>query len=137
MRRRFGNGFTLIELVAVIVVLSIAAAIFATGFAQLPRPLGVDEEAQTAAQLAQECGEHIVAFRRDSDPSRGYDNIPTGTGIAICDVLTALPAGYTRTVDVTNTSGIAPCPSSAACKQAVVTASGGAYSSRITFLLVK
>lgn len=137
MRRRFGNGFTLIELVAVIVVLSIAAAIFATGFAQLPRSLVVDEEAQTAGQLAQECGEHIVAFRRDSDPSRGYDNVPTGTGIAICDGLTALPPGYTRSVDVTDAGGAAPCPSGAACKQAVVTASGSAYSSRITFLLVK
>ena len=136
MRRRFGNGFTLIELVAVIVVLGIAAAIFATGFAQLPRSLGVDEEVQTAAQLAQACGEHIVAFRRDSDPSRGYDNIPTGTGIAICNGL-ALPAGYTRSVDVSDAGGAAPCPAGAACKHAVVTASGSAYSSRITFLLVK
>ncbi len=137
MRRRFGKGFSLIELVAVIVVLGIAAAVFATGFAQLPRSLGVDEKVQTAAQFAQECGEHIVAFRRDSDPARGYDNIPAGTGIAICNGLTALPAGYTRSVDVTDASGTPPCPSGAACKQVVVTASSGAYSSRISFLLVK
>lgn len=62
------TGFSLIELVMVIMILGIASVGLASGYTQLGRSLLLNEDAQAAAQQAQACAEHILASRRN----RGY-----------------------------------------------------------------
>jgi type II secretory pathway pseudopilin PulG len=108
------RGFSLIELIMIIVALGVASAFLTTTFTQLPRSLEVSEDAQTASQLAQQCSERVLAQRRN--PAIGFGPIASGT----CAGLPTL--GYVVTDTVTNVSG-APCPSALAntCKQVVVT----------------
>ena len=110
------RGFSLIELIMIIVALGVASAFLTTTFTQLPRSLDVSEGAQTASQLAQQCSERVLAQRRD--PAVGFGPIASGT----CAGLPVL-AGYAVTDIVTDASGAAPCPSALAnsCKQVVVT----------------
>jgi prepilin-type N-terminal cleavage/methylation domain-containing protein len=61
---RAARGFSLIELIMIIVVLGVASAFLTTTFTQLPRSLDVSEGAQTASQLAQQCSERVLARRR-------------------------------------------------------------------------
>jgi prepilin-type N-terminal cleavage/methylation domain-containing protein len=122
------RGFSLIELVAVIVVVSIAVALYAPAFVELPRGLNVDENAQTASQLAQACGEHVLALRRGSG---GYAAVAVGSSYC-----TGLPTvtGYTvadATVPYVGTA----CP--ATCKQTTVTVTyGTATPAQTTLMLV-
>lgn len=124
------RGLTLIELVMVMVVISVAATFFATSFVELPRGLSVDENAQTASQLAQACSEHILARRRGA---AGYAAIASG----LCTAVPALASfnGYSVTDTVAaSTGGICP---SAACKTVTVTVTKGiATPALATFMLV-
>jgi|MudIll2142460700_1097286.scaffolds.fasta_scaffold00220_7 prepilin-type N-terminal cleavage/methylation domain-containing protein len=113
---RATRGFSLIELIMIIVVLGVASAFLTTTFTQLPRSLEVSEGAQTASQLAQQCSERVLAQRRD--PAVGFDLIASGT----CAGLPTL-AGYAVNDVVTDVSGVAPCPSTLpnSCREVVVT----------------
>ena len=53
MNRASQRGFSLIELVMVIVVLAVGAAALLQQFTQVAVSLNINEETQTAAQLAQ------------------------------------------------------------------------------------
>lgn len=96
MNRLPCKGFSLIELVIVVVVVSIAAVGLLPLFGGVARSLNINEDTQTAAQLGQECSEHILAARRN--PLLGYGAIDN----AICNALPAPLAGFTRTVAVTD-----------------------------------
>lgn len=130
--RRSAAGFTLIELVAVIVLISVGLAGLASMFGQSGRALVLGEDVQTAAQHGQECAERFMATRRDlgfADPS-----ITT----ALCG---ADPTGFTRTVTPpglptyigTTTSA---CPDTATCRDIVITTTRGPVSSVITLMQV-
>lgn len=124
------RGITLIELIMVMVVISVAVAVFATSFVGLPRGLSVDENAQTAAQLAQACSEHILAQRRGTG---GYTSVVSG----MCTGIPALAGfnGYT-VADTVATSAFAACPA-ATCKTVTVTVTlGAATPALVTFMLV-
>jgi prepilin-type N-terminal cleavage/methylation domain-containing protein len=110
------RGFSLIELIVIIVVLGVASAFLATTFSQLPRSLDVSEGAQTASQLAQQCSERVLARRRST--AVGFNTIITGTCVGLPTL-----TGYAVTDVVTDASGVAPCPSVLAnsCKRVVVT----------------
>jgi prepilin-type N-terminal cleavage/methylation domain-containing protein len=108
------RGFTLIEAVVVILILSIAAVAVLGQFTQASRAWSVDEDLQVATQLVQERMEGILALRRAS----GYAAVAVGT---TNDTLTGNYAAYGRTVTVSNLAG-APCPA-ASCKQVVVSVS--------------
>lgn len=113
---RAARGFSLIELIMIIVAIGVFGAFLTTTLTQLPRSLTVSEGAQTASQLAQQCSERVLAQRRD--PAVGFALIASGT----CAGLPTL-TGYVVTDTVTDVSGAAPCPSTAAnsCKEVVVT----------------
>lgn len=73
MNRPLCKGFSLIELIIIIVVVSIAAVGMLALFGGVGLSLAINEDTQTAAQLGQECSEHILAARRN--PKIGYSAI--------------------------------------------------------------
>lgn len=130
--RRTTAGFTLLELVGVIIVISVGLAGVASMFGQGNRALIIGEDVQTAAQYGQECAERYMATRRD----RGFAHASITT--TLCG---ANPAGFTRTVTPaglpTYTGGLATaCPNGATCRDITITTSKGAVSSVITLMQV-
>ena len=130
------TGFTLIELVAVIVILAVAAVPLFGLFTQASASLLDNERIQTAAQLAQERAESLLAQRRATD----FAAVATGT---VTDALGANYSAYTRTVTATQPPAGPGCPLhpvtgvSAACKEVVVTVAQGPDTlAEVTFLLV-
>ncbi len=131
--RHILRGFSLIELVVVIVVVSIAAVVLLGLFGGIAKSLGSNEDIQTAAQLAQECSEHVMAVRRN--PAQGFAAV-TNT---VCDVLPAPLPGFTRTVAVTDLTASPPCTVTAAgtCKQVVVSiAKVGLTPAAVTLMVI-
>lgn len=123
------HGFTLIESVLVIVILSIASVAVLNQFSQASRAWFVDEDLQTATQLAQERAEGILATRRNGT----YADV--GVGVTT-DTLTGAYAAYARTVTVT-AHAASPCPA-VNCKQVVVSVSrAGSPLADVTFLLAE
>lgn len=122
------TGLTLVEVVLVILLLSIASLTILGLFAEASKGWFVDEDLQVASQLAQERAEQILGTRRNN----GYNAIAVGT---TNDTLTAAFASYSRTVTVTTVTG-APCPNPS-CKQVSISVSRAATSlANITFQLV-
>ena len=123
------RGFTLIESVLVIVILAFASVAVLTQFSQATRAWFVDEDLQTATQLAQERAEGILATRRNgtfADVAVGVTN----------DTLAGPYVAFARTVTVTAHAG-APCPA-VNCKQVVVAVSrGGTPLAEVTLLLAE
>ncbi|MBI5463268.1 MAG: type II secretion system protein [Gammaproteobacteria bacterium] len=104
------RGATLVELVMVIVILSVASVALMDQFVNASKSYQIDEQVQTATQLAQECAEHILATRRTQD----YD-----TAIASnCDALPVV-AGYATNVAPT------ACATSPPCTEITVTVTQG------------
>lgn len=126
------RGFSLIEFIALIVVVSIAAVVLLAQFGGIAKSLASNEDIQTAAQLAQECSEHVMAVRRD--PARGFAAV-TDT---VCDVLPAPLPGFTRTVDVTELTASPPCTVTTAgtCKQVIVSIAKGVITPGAVTLMV-
>lgn len=124
------RGFSLIELIMIIVALGIVGAFLATTLTQLPRSLDVNEGSQTGAQLAQQCSERVIAQRRN--PAFGFGPIATG----VCASLPA-PAGYAVADVVDAAYAGAACPAAGACKRVTVTVTRNAVMvARTDFLLV-
>ena len=131
MNRFSERGFSLIELILIIVALGIMGAFLASTLTQLPRPLEVNEGAQTASQLAQQCSERILERRRN--PLVGFTPIASG----ICAGLPVLP-GYAIT-DVVNAAFVGgACPGAVGtCKRVTVTVTRNAATVATTdFVLV-
>ena len=130
--RRAAAGFTLLELVAVIIVISVGLAGLASMFGDSGRALVIGEDVQTAAQYGQECAERFMAVRRDL----GFNHASITT--ALCD---PAPAGFTRVVTPvglpTYTGGLAEaCPNAATCRNITITTTKGTVSSVIMLMLV-
>ena len=121
------EGFTLIEMVMVIVILAIASVALRDQFFNASKSYLTDEQLQTSTQLAQGCTEHILATRR----LQSY-------AVAIASTCPTLPAayttaGYARTVSF----GAAPAACvTAPCTQVdVVVTKGGTERARVVFML--
>lgn len=132
--RRAAAGFTLLELVAVIVLISVGLAGLASMFGDSGRALIVGEDVQKAAQYGQECAERFIAVRRDL----GFTS--TSISTILCDT-PAPDAGFTRVVTPvglpTYIGGLATaCPNLATCRDITITTTKGAVSSVITLMLV-
>lgn len=122
------DGFTLLELLAVIVIVSVGLAGLAKMFGNTSMALALGESTQLTAQYAQECAEYVLGVRKDL----GFTSIAANT----CDTLPPLPTGYSRSLSLAaNTTGA--CPSSSVCTNAAVTVSRGAASTTITVMLVQ
>jgi prepilin-type N-terminal cleavage/methylation domain-containing protein len=114
------KGFTLIELVLVIVIVAVASVPLFGLFTQASSSMLSNEAIQTAAQLAQERVELVLGVRR----KQGFDAIATGT---TNEGLTGSFAGFNRSTSVTQPlTPPAGCPAGASCKLVVVTVDRGA-----------
>ena len=141
MNARHARGFSLIELIAIIVLVSVAAVGILSVMGNVVTTFDDNQDIQTAAQLAQECSEFVMAFRRSSLPAQGYANIANGVNTGICNAFTGI-AGFGTPPAVVNvtahtSASLAACPATATeCKQVVVTVSkGGTVQARTEFML--
>jgi type II secretory pathway pseudopilin PulG len=116
-------GFTLIELVGVIVIVSVGMVGVARMFGNTNLGLARATDDQVVSQYAQECAERVLQTRRD------YGMTSTRIATTMCD----LPAitSYTRTLSLpanyTGTTTTA-CPSGIVCRDATVTVCAGSVS---------
>ena len=128
------RGFTLIELIVVIVIMAIASVPLFGLFSQAGISMLANEKIQTATQLAQERAEHLLAVRRN----QGYTAADVSAGQV--ENLAGNYTGYTRTtsiIDETVPYAGSDCPAVGACKQITVSvAEAGKTRAEITFLLV-
>lgn len=124
------QGFTLLELVMVIMLVALASVPILGQFSQASGTLLTDEVIQTAAQLAQGRAEDLLADRR----ANGYAAVPTGT---VNDVLGGAYSSYSRTVTVTSPPGGSGCAAGATCKEVVVSVDhSGKTRAEVTLMLV-
>jgi len=96
---RVQQGFTLIELVAVIIIIAVAAVPLFGLFSQAGRSLLADETIQTATQLAQARAEHLMAIRRNrgyADPEVSANLTETLAGSPPSLLISALPVRGAR-----------------------------------------
>lgn len=130
--RRAAAGFTLLELVVMIVFISVGLAGLASMFGESGRALVIGEDVQTAAQHGQECAERFMATRRDL----GFYDPSITTALCGTD-----PAGFTRTVTPAGLptytgTAMSACPNLATCRDIVITTTRGPVSSVITLMQV-
>jgi hypothetical protein len=125
------GGFTLMELIAIIVIVAIASVPLFGLFSQAGISLLADERIQTATQLAQERAEYLMGVRRN----RGYADPEIST--PLIENLAGNYTGYTRTTAVTDPFVGPACPGGAACKQLTVRIDeNGQARAELTFVLV-
>ncbi len=125
------NGFTLIEMVLVIIIISIATVPLFGLFSQAASSLLTNEKTQTAVQLAQEHAEHLLGIRRNQD-----FNAAELSGSST-EALSGNFSGYNRSTVITPAPGSPGCPGGASCKEVTISVDEGASSyAEVTFLLV-
>lgn len=113
-------GFTLIELIGVIVIASVGMVGVAKMFSNANLGLARATDEQVVSQYAQECAERVLQTRRD------YGLTSTRIVSTMCDLPTitaytrtlTLPASYIGTVGTV-------CPSGIVCRDATVTVCAG------------
>lgn len=128
------RGFSLLELIMAIVVVSIGAVAIGAAFAAMSRSLALNEDLQRASQVAQECAEHILSLAR---PPRGhYAAVPVAAGSALCNGMAA--AGFNRTVNVSAMAAAAPlCAAGWNCKRVQISVIKGDAAVEVNFMLVQ
>lgn len=128
MRRT--RGFSLIELVIVMLIISSGALGLAAAYGNAARSLNINEILQQAAQYGQECAENALADRHDN----GIDALATFT----CGTN---PAGFNRVVTsnvVATGTATSACPNGIQCRTITITTtstSNAALNSSITVML--
>ena len=142
MSTRF-RGFSLIELVAIIVLLSVAGTAILALFGQVGRSLATNQDTQTGAQVAQACAERILGFRRSALPGFGYTNVVVGSNTGACSTGFTAVGGVTvpATVSVVahNAGTLSACPlaSAGGCKLVSITVNAnGAQAANLSLMLV-
>lgn len=124
------RGFTLLELVMVITLVALASIPILGQFSQASSILLTDEIIQTAAQLAQERAESVLAQRRNN----GYAAIPVGT---VNDSLAGAYSTYARSMTVTSPPAGSGCATGATCKEIIISVDhSGRTRAELTFILV-
>lgn len=135
MNRLRGNaGFSLMEAIAVIVLLGVGVVAILSMFSTGTRSIGMNIDSQIATQLAQQRAEQILADRRN--PARGYGYVIAGNYGPETPVA-GFP-NYNRTVAITTPFVSPACPAAPAnCKQVVVTVtSSGINVANATLMVV-
>jgi prepilin-type N-terminal cleavage/methylation domain-containing protein len=133
------RGFTLIELVAVMLVVSIGFVGLSNLFANMDVALTKAEAQEKTIRYAEACAEYVLQNRRDN----GYTSASLTT--TMCNSLLSAAdstAGYTvapvlgNSGTATSLTGMCPSlPSQATCRDVTITASGGGMSSSVTITL--
>lgn len=118
------TGFTLIELIAVIVTVSVGMVGVAQMFGNINFGLARATDEQVVSQYVQECAEQVLQTRRD------YGLTSARIVTTMCD-LPAIAASYQRTLSLptsyTGASNTA-CPSGIVCRDVTVTVCAGTVS---------
>jgi prepilin-type N-terminal cleavage/methylation domain-containing protein len=143
------RGFTLIELVGVMLVISIGFLGLARLFANMDINLAKAEAQDKTLQYAQACAEYVFQSRRDL----GYCTtaVPCTTTVnsvnvtylstTMCASLVSTAdtaAGYTvgpLTISNSGTSATGMCATGAVCRDVTIPSSGGGVSSSVTITL--
>lgn len=135
-------GFTLIELVLVMVIISVGLLGIARLFGNTSTSLSTNEIVQQAAQYAQECAEGAIARRRDSGFAWFASNTFSCGGNPGNFTRTANPVGSIYTgiaVGACNGNDPCPCPTGVSCRNVSITVTStvnGSLSSFVTLVLV-
>lgn len=134
-------GFTLIELVIVIVIVSIGLLGVISLFSNTWTSLSTNETLQQATQYTQECAESVIAKRRSSSfASFALPSLCNGTTTvnSVTFVRTATLGGLYDTSGGCNGHAVCPCPSGGTnnCRDILITVTSGSVSSSITVMLV-
>jgi prepilin-type N-terminal cleavage/methylation domain-containing protein len=132
---RAQKGFTLIEMVLVIIIISVASVPLFSLFSQASISLLSNEAIQTAAQLAQERAEFVLSRKRELGLNGPVAELAVGT---IPENLAGNFDTFNRSTVITSLpGGTGGCPTVAPCKQVAVSVdAGGPTLAQITFLLV-
>lgn len=134
-------GFTLIELVIVMVVISVGLLGLTGLFSNSTTTLTANENLQRATQYAQQCAEQVLATRRNSTnftvASFTIPTVCSGNSDGFVRTATA-SAAYTNTGSACNGNAQCPCPSGGTinCRDINISVAKGATSSSITVMLV-
>jgi len=125
---KYTAGFTLIELVMVMIIIGVVSAGLVTLLSNTSKAMSVNETLQQATQYAQECAERAVAKRQEV----GFNSFPSNFSCGN-------PTGFTRSVVVGNVyTGTGACPSGINCRNVTITVTSSANSalnSPITIML--
>lgn len=146
MRR--AAGFTLIEMVLVMLVISVGLLGLTGLFSNTVKSLSTNEILQQAGQYAQECAEQVITARRD--PTKKFTWFDTNTfscgnpsnftrTVAVSPLISATPNYYTGNNGTCNGHTPCPCPNGINCRDVTITATSTAntaLSSVVTLLLV-
>jgi prepilin-type N-terminal cleavage/methylation domain-containing protein len=128
------DGFTLIELVLVILIISGGMLGLTLAFSNSAKSLFINETVQQAAQYAQECAESAIATRRNA----GFDWFANNTFLCATNanginLIATVGALYTGTI-------LTACPNGIQCRDITITAtssSNAQLSSSINLMLVR
>lgn len=127
--KRYGQrGFTLLEVILAIVLMSVASVSLVSIFGQLGRSLSITEDARSAAQMAEECGEYLLGLRR----AQGY----TMAGVVDCSALGDFNGVAPAAVVLTDPYSGPACPGAASCKHFQVSAGFGDAGAQIQLVVV-
>lgn len=111
------RGFSLIELIMILVLLSLGSVVLVRLYGQSVGSLDENVAFQTGAQAVQQCAEHFLGTRRRAGYSAVASTDCTGLG---------MPAGYTRSLSFSTTTGgtgICPGAASVECTTVLITVS--------------
>lgn len=123
------RGFTLIETIIVMVVLSIAAVAIINLQGNVFYGQSNNKDLQVGAQLLQECAEQVIAVRRKS----GLNAVTTST----CNALGNYGGFGVPLITITDDNTGVACPTGGNCKQVMITLSkGGSSLTPVTIELV-
>lgn len=129
MRADRTSGFTLIELVIVMVVISVSLLGLASMFITSTTSLSTNENLQQVTQSAQECAEKAIATRR----SLGFAWFATNT-LACGQNTDGTPVASVGS-PYSGTASTA-CPDGVSCRDIAITVKSGSLSSSIAVMLV-
>lgn len=123
MKSRTGmQGFSLIELIAIIVLLAVGLVSLLQVFGTATRSIGNNVDGQMGAQLAQERAEQLLADRRSQSPGLGFNAPSLAITTTNQSPVPSFPSYWRRTqVTALASGGASPCPAGATCKQVQIT----------------
>lgn len=148
MSRHRHAGFSLIELVTVLIVISVGLLGMASLFTTSNDSLGTNETLQKATQYAQECAENLITKRRAKVLQfKPLDSTPTVVPPISCGAANSIPAEFIRlpnddnpdTAPLTTGGTTSACPDGVLCRTIPITvtsAANTALSSSVTIMLV-
>lgn len=117
------RGFSLIELIMIIVLLGIGLTGLMAMFGRSTIGMADDAAIQTGTQLVQQCAEHILGQRRrhPGGTVAGYNSIDATS----CNSLPAAPTGYSlAALVVTNPYAAGACAGLTTCQRIEISANG-------------